>query len=170
MQQAFKEVMAHWASGVTIVTSCQASKPMGMTASSFTSVSLRPPQVLICVSNQAYTHAAIIESGYFAINLLAVEQIDWGLRFAGLQPGVTDQERFQGIDYITAQTGAPILPGVLAWLDCRVRHAFASGDHTIFVGDVVDCGEQGDGLPLLYYNRGWRQLGAAVLETIAKNG
>ncbi|MDZ4720121.1 MAG: flavin reductase family protein, partial [Roseiflexaceae bacterium] len=69
-----------------------------------------------------------------------------------------------------AQTGAPILPGVLAWLDCRVRHAFASGDHTIFVGDVVDCGEQGDGLPLLYYNRSWRHLGAAVLETIAKNG
>lgn len=161
--QAFKAAMARWASGVTIVTTCQSAAPLGMTASSFTSVGLQPPQVLVCVNCEAHTHTAIAASGYFAVNLLAVEQVEWGMRFAGQRPEVTS--RFEGIGYTTARTGAPILPGVLAWLDCRVRHAFNGGDHTIFVGDVEACGAHGDGAPLLYYNRNWRQLEEVALKS-----
>ena len=160
--QAFKDVMARWASGVTIATTRSKASPLGMTVSSFASVSLHPAQVLICVNRNASTYAAIEESGYFAVNLLAVEHLEWGVRFAGLRPEVTD--RFEGIGWLTAQTGAPILPGVLGWLDCRLRHAFASGDHTIFVGEVVASGVYSDGAPLLYYRRNWRQLEAQLLQ------
>jgi flavin reductase (DIM6/NTAB) family NADH-FMN oxidoreductase RutF len=158
--QAFKEVMVRWASGVTIATTRQAATPVGMTVSSFAGVSLQPPQILICVNHKANTHAAIVESGYFAVNLLEVDQLEWGQRFAGLQPAITD--RFQGIGWSTAYTGAPILPGVLGWFDCHLCHAFASGDHTIFVGEVVACEVGGDGVPLLYHRRQWRQLAEPV--------
>jgi flavin reductase (DIM6/NTAB) family NADH-FMN oxidoreductase RutF len=157
---AFKEVMARWASGVTIATTQSKAGtlwvPLGMTVSSFASVSLQPAQILIGVNRKAHMHAAIEESGYFAVNLLTVDHLEWGIRFAGLRPEVAD--RFEGIAWLTAQTGAPILPGVLGWLDCYLRHALASGDHTIFVGEVAACGVSSDCAPLLYYHRNWRQL------------
>src|SRR5262245_45689221 len=93
----FKEVMACWASGVTIATTQAKATPLGMTVSSFAGVSLHPPQILICVNRQATPHAAIEKSGYFAVNLLAVDHLAWGVRFAGLQPEVTD--RFEGITW-----------------------------------------------------------------------
>lgn len=158
--EAFKEVMARWATGVTIATTRQAEAPVGMTVSSFASVSLHPPQILICVNQRANTHGAIVGSGFFAVNLLAADQQALGMRFAGLQPNVGD--RFTDIAFITAETGAPILPGVLGWLDCLLTHAFASGDHTIMVGEVVAC-EMGDAdRPLLYFQRAWHRLGEAI--------
>jgi flavin reductase (DIM6/NTAB) family NADH-FMN oxidoreductase RutF len=108
------------------------------------------------------THDAIAESGCFAVNILAVEHLGWGRRFAGLQPEISD--RFQGISWFTAQTGAPIFPGVLGWLDCQVRQAFACGDHTIFVGEVTACAVRNDGAPLLYHHRNWRQLAEQILQ------
>ena len=154
--QAFREVMAHWATGVTIVTSRLGSAPVGITASSFASLSLQPPQVLICVNKRLNTNEAINQSGFFAINILSVDQEEWGKLFAGMRPEVT--ERFADIDWRTAQTGAPILPEVLGWLDCRLSHAYDGDDHTIFVGEVIASGARNTGLPLLYYNRGWRHL------------
>ncbi len=159
--QAFKEVMAHWASGVTIATTRHDSLPVGMTVSSFASVSLQPPQILICVNRQAHAHNAIKASGYFAVNILSVDHLAWGMRFAGLQPEISD--RFHHIAWFTAQTDAPILPGVLGWLDCYLCHAFASGDHTIFIGEVAACGVHDHNTPLLYYRRNWRQLAESTL-------
>jgi flavin reductase (DIM6/NTAB) family NADH-FMN oxidoreductase RutF len=156
--QAFQRVMACWASGVTIATTQYDETPVGMTVSSFTGVSLHPPQILICVNRQARTHTVIETRGYFAVNLLAVEHLAWGLRFAGLLPAITD--RFQGVAWWTAATGAPILPGVLGWLDCCLRQALPSGDHTIFVGEVVACDVRDNGAPLLYHDRQWRSLGS----------
>ncbi len=77
------------------------------------------------------------------------------MRFAGLVPEHAD--RFADIEFDTATTGCAILPGVLGWLDCTLRHAFDGDDHTIFVGEVVAAGFT-QGLPLLYFNRHWRQL------------
>lgn len=108
--QTFKAVMACWAGGVTIATTHHEAAPVGMTVSSFASLTLQPPQVLICANQQAHTHAAISASGCFAVNMLSAEQQEWGMRFAGLQPEITD--RFAGIEWFTAQSGAPILPGV----------------------------------------------------------
>jgi flavin reductase (DIM6/NTAB) family NADH-FMN oxidoreductase RutF len=120
-----------------------------------TSLSLEPPQILICVARKLYTHAAILESGVFVVNILNVEQVEWGMRFAGMIP--ENGDRFEDIDFDTATTGCAILPGVLGWLDCTVRQAYDGGDHTIFVGEVVAAGFE-NGPPLLYFNRHWRQL------------
>jgi flavin reductase (DIM6/NTAB) family NADH-FMN oxidoreductase RutF len=154
--QAFKAVMARWATGVTVATSRLARAPVGMTVNSFASVSLQPPQVLICVNRRAKTHAAIVESGCFAVNLLAEDQQAWGMRFAGLQPEISD--RFAGLAWFTARTGAPILPGGLGWFDCLLWHTFDSGDHTVFVGEVAASTVGDAESPLLYYNRNWRRL------------
>jgi flavin reductase (DIM6/NTAB) family NADH-FMN oxidoreductase RutF len=159
--QSFKEFMAHWASGVTVVTTHQAGIPIGMTVSSFSGVSLQPPQVLICVNHRVQAHAIIGESRCFAVNLLGVHHLEWGMRFAGMRPDIAD--RFQEIEWFTAQTGAPILPGVLGWLDCRLQHAIAAGDHTVFMGKVVGSNVCKSGVPLLYYARTWRQLAEQAL-------
>lgn len=154
--QVFKETMAHWASGVTVVTAQVEGKPIGITASSLSSVSVNPPQVLICVGNTLYTHHAIQESGAFAVNILASNQLEWGMRFAGMLP--EGEGRFHDIEYTVGATGSPLLPGVLGWLDCRLRHAYDAGDHTIFVGEVVGGGVGEGEAPLLYFDRAWRQL------------
>ena len=156
--QVFKDTLAQWASGVTIVTSLDGTQRIGITVSSFSSVSLEPPRILICVGKQLYTNSLIERSGIFAVNILSAGQQELGMRFAGLIPEIED--RFAGIDCFTAVTGSPILPGVLAWLDCRVAHAYDGGDHTIFVGEVAAAEAQPPGDPLLYYNRQWRRLGA----------
>jgi flavin reductase (DIM6/NTAB) family NADH-FMN oxidoreductase RutF len=158
--QIFRETLAQWASGVTIVTSIHNGQRVGITASSFSSVSLEPPRVLICVAKRLHTHKVILESQVFAVNILATTQQDWGMRFAGLLPEAAD--RFAGIDFFTAKTGCPLLPDVLGWLDCRLAAAHDGGDHTIFVGDVVAADAAGAGSPVLYYKRQWREL--AVIE------
>jgi flavin reductase (DIM6/NTAB) family NADH-FMN oxidoreductase RutF len=159
--QEFKNALAHWASGVTIVTTLAEGKPVGITASSLTSVSVEPPQILICVGRRLFTHGAIGASGIFAVNILSVAQEGWGKRFAGLLPEMGD--RFVGIDWTTAQTGCPILPNVLGWLDCRLRHTYDGEDHSIFVGEVVAAGYK-RGAPLLYFNRSWRKLAEEEIE------
>ncbi|HML20699.1 MAG TPA: flavin reductase family protein [Aggregatilinea sp.] len=152
--EQYKDIMAQWASGVTVVTTTCGSEVHGLTVSSFTSVSLTPPLVLVSIGNELETRTCLEQSGVFAVNLLGTDRIEWGLRFAGMIPGVTD--RFAGINWRTAVTGSPILPGVLGWLDCEIRYAYPGGDHTIFVGEVLH-GEalRAPGEPLLYYHRQW---------------
>lgn len=159
--QTFRETMAHWASGVTVVTTILEGQPTGITVSSFASLSLTPPQILVCINKKLHTHQAIQASQIFAVNLLGVEHQEWGMRFAGMFPEIED--RFQDIDYQTAVTGAPILPGVLGWLDCEVHEAYDGADHTIFVGEVLAAEARREGAPILYYHRQWRQLDERVL-------
>jgi flavin reductase (DIM6/NTAB) family NADH-FMN oxidoreductase RutF len=156
----FKNVLAHWASGVTIVTTIADGKPVGITASSLTSLSLSPPQVLICVARKLYTHSAIVQAGAYAVNILGVEHLEWGMRFAGMRP---ERDRFADIAWTTAHTGSPILPGVIGWLDCKLRHAYDGDDHSIFVGEVLAADYREDMQPLLYFNRNWRELAEAPL-------
>ena len=159
--QLFRQTMAHWASGVTVVTTVADGVRSGITASSFASLSLQPPQILICANKKLYTHTAIETSGAFAVNILGVEHLEWGMRFAGMRPELAD--RFEGIASHTAVTGAPILSGALGWLDCTLRHAYDGGDHTIFIGEVVATAANSTDAPLLYYNRNWRQLAEGAL-------
>lgn len=158
--QGFKNALSNWASGVTVVTTHVDNRPVGITASSLTSVSLDPPQILICVARKLFTHQAIVQSGVFAVNILGARHLDWGMRFAGMLPELED--RFAGIDTHTAATGSPILPDVMAWLDCRLTHSFDGGDHTIFVGEVLAAGAGNESEPLLYFKRNWRQLSEHV--------
>jgi flavin reductase (DIM6/NTAB) family NADH-FMN oxidoreductase RutF len=149
----FKDTLAQFVSGVTIVTTQHDSTLNGATVSSFTSVSLDPPLILICLQKQIATHDAILASGQFAVNILNERQIDPAMIFAGMQPDITD--RFDGQPTITAATGSPILADSLGWLDCRVWQSFDGGDHTIIVGEVLAAGTAESASPLLYHNRQW---------------
>lgn len=154
--QQYKQILAQWASGVTVVTTLNEGKWKGTTASSFSSVSLTPPLILICIDRKLLTHQLLEKSGVFAINILNEEQIELGKLFAGMYPDVED--RFVGLDCFTAETGCPIMPSAIAWLDCRIRNMYDGGDHTIFVGEVLAGGTQNTSQPLLYHNRRWGQF------------
>lgn len=161
----FRDVMAQWPSGVTVVTTLAADgSAHGMTASSFSSVSLDPPLVSICLSRSLYSHGLVETSGVFGISVLAKDQADVGRRFAGMEAGVTD--RFAGEPWSTASTGVPLLDSALGWFDCRVVHAYPGGDHTIFVGEVLAGRAAGKSAPLLFHSRGWGQF-ADVLPDVA---
>jgi flavin reductase (DIM6/NTAB) family NADH-FMN oxidoreductase RutF len=152
----FRATLAQWASGVAVATSVLDGQRVGITVSSFSSLSMEPPRILICIAKRLYTHQVISNSGVFAVNILAANQMDWGMLFAGRLP--EQEDRFAGIETFTAETGAPLLPDVLGWLDCRVSALHDGGDHSIMVGDVVATSAQQAGEPLLYYHRNWRQL------------
>jgi len=153
-EQMFKQVMAQWASGVSVVTTVSDTGWTGITVSSFNSVSLRPPLVSICIATNLYTHDVIQQAGVFAVNVLSEGQIEVGKRFAGMYPDVED--RFADMKIQTAETGCPILPDVMGWVDCRLWQEYPGGDHTIFVGEVVSGGIHAEAQePLLYFNRKW---------------
>ena len=154
--QMFKDVLSYFATGVTIVTTRNGDKHHGLTVSSFCSVSLDPPLVLVCISKSASSHDIIANSKIFAINILSAEQEALSRRFA--DPDLQSYERFEGIPFSLGHTGAAILPDILGYLDCEVYAAYEGGDHTIFVGRVVDCATGSASRPLVYYRRGYRHL------------
>jgi flavin reductase (DIM6/NTAB) family NADH-FMN oxidoreductase RutF len=145
----FRAVMGRFATGVTVVTTCKGTERHGITVNAFTSVSLDPPLVLICIDRTSHVHDILIESGVFAVNILAEEQQHLSDCFAG-----HSEYRFRdfcGATFHTATTGAPVLDGTLGYVDCRVVDVFPGGDHSIIVGRVetLDTGASDD--PLLYY-------------------
>jgi flavin reductase (DIM6/NTAB) family NADH-FMN oxidoreductase RutF len=154
--ETFKQAMSQFAAGVTVITTVHQDKPIGITATAFTSVSADPPLILINLSKKLFTHQVVSEGGFFAVNILKSTQKELGMRFAGMIPGIED--RFAGLEVETAVTGAPILSHALAWVDCRTWATYDGGDHTIFVGEVVAAGATAEGSPLVYSNRQWQQL------------
>lgn len=148
----FRQVMGHFASGVTVVTTAHDGHLYGMTVSSFASVSLKPPLVLICVDSLLSTHTAITDSGQFAVNILEQSQEHLSRRFA-----THENDKFTGVAWRSSRNGLPLIEGVLAVIECKLQDIFPGGDHTIFVGEVIDA-EVGYGAPLLYYRRGYHEL------------
>lgn len=148
----FKEALSHFASGVTVVTTEHEEKPYGMTVASFASLSLHPPLVLICVAKAVKTHAALLASGVFGVSILASTQADLSNRFAS-----KIDDKFEGVSVRRGSLGVPLLEGAICTLECKVHEQFASGDHTIFVGEVLDA-QVGDGKPLAYYRSGYREI------------
>jgi flavin reductase (DIM6/NTAB) family NADH-FMN oxidoreductase RutF len=155
--KALRLVMRTWATGVTVVaTECDGVRH-GMTVSSFTSVSLDPPLVLVSLERATQTHRLLEQSGYFSVTVLSEEQQAVSGRFAGRQPD--GEERFAGLETFTLVSGAPFIGGGLAYFDCRVVSTYLAGTHTVFIGAVlaVQSGDQ-TGAPLLYHDRDYRQL------------
>lgn len=145
-EEHFRTVMGRFATGVTVVTTRDAGGvPLGLTVSAFTSVSLDPLQILICVHREAGPHDPLLERGTFAVNVLSADQGPLAIRFA---TGPT-RERFQGIDFRDSPLGDPLLSG-LAWLACRVRQVWAGGDHSVILGEVEAC-EAREGQPLIWF-------------------
>jgi flavin reductase (DIM6/NTAB) family NADH-FMN oxidoreductase RutF len=154
---AFRKVLGQFASGVTVVTTTHDNTFFGMTASSFTSVSLDPPLVLFCADKRARSGTMVSPAGIFAVSILDENQRELSDLFAGKG---TDEERSEKLAHIgqTAVTGAPILNEALAWLDCHVDRVIDAGDHIIYVGLVVASGVRGEGRPLLYWHGNYRRL------------
>ena len=149
---SFKDAAKRFASGVTVVTVSTGDVPHGMTASAFSSVSLDPPTVSVCLEKTSQTRAMVSEAGTFVVNVLSSKQSHIARAFA--LPGMksfTEHVHREGID------GAPVLDGVIAWFECKVSTILDGGDHDVFLGDVIACGA-GPGDPLLYYDRDYRSL------------
>ena len=149
----FRNVLSNFASGVTIVTTCDAdARPTGLTASAFTSVSLEPPLILICVDHKSQSYPALLERGCFAINFLTTAQEQASRRFAS-----TRLDKFDGVKFEISDLGLPILPEALASLECTTVNTHVEGDHTIFVGRV-ERARVATGDPLLYFRGKYGRL------------
>lgn len=149
----FRAALGRFASGVTVVTTIgEDNKPVGITVSAFASVSLDPPLVLACVDKRASVHDCLCEGKHFAVNILAEDQEHLSRLFAS-----KDQDRFTQAAYHTGITGAPLLDGAVAVLECRVVHAYPGGDHTIIVGEV-ESASIADHKPLAYHRGGYARL------------
>lgn len=152
----FRHTLARFAAGVTVVTTCYEDKFYGITVSSFCSVSLDPFLVLISIEKTAQSHEIIHKSQIFAVNILTAQQQYLSERFA--KKDLSGNNRFADIAFHTADTGAPLFDESLARLDCRVVAEYEGGDHTLFVGEVLnldytdEVGVDGEeAQPLLYF-------------------
>lgn len=129
---ALRQAFGTFVTGVTVITTHDANgNPRGMTANSFTSVSLNPPLLLVCVGKSAASHDAFAASEYFAVNLLHEAQVDVSGTFASKSP-----DKFHTVNHDTVHTGAPILTDSLTWFDCTVDQRIDAGDHLVLIGQV----------------------------------
>ncbi len=154
--ESLRNAMRQWATGVAVVTATHNGITHGMTVSSFTSVSLTPPQVLISLAQDTRTHALVKESRHFGVTLLAQGQQDISDRFAGRI--ADEQDRMAGLETFSLESGVPLLQDGIAHFDCRVIATFTSGTHTLFIGGVLAAQGNEDGSPLLYYNRKYHAI------------
>jgi len=152
-QTQFRSALRHFAAGVTVVTTRDGDgRPSGLTANAFTSVSLDPPLVLVCVDREAAAHSAFEQHGWFAVNVLAKGQELLSRQFAA-----SGSDKFAGVAFREGQAGLPLLDGVLAALECRIVDRYTAGDHTIFVGQVEGA-SLGGGSPLVYFQGAYHHL------------
>jgi flavin reductase (DIM6/NTAB) family NADH-FMN oxidoreductase RutF len=149
----FRRVLGHFATGVTILTTCDSdARATGLTASAFSSVSLDPPLVLICVDHKSQSYPALKERGCFAVNILSVDQQAISRRCASSR-----LDKFDGVPHTISDLGLPLIEGAIAHLECTTVSTHVEGDHTIFVGRV-ERARVGTGEPLLYFRGQYQQL------------
>ncbi|MFJ9410425.1 flavin reductase family protein [Streptomyces sp. NPDC101393] len=156
---AFRSVLGHFASGVTIITAPGEAGPAGFACQSFASLSLDPPLVTFMVARTSTTWPRIAAAGVFCVNILGADQRELCLGFA-----VSGGDKFAGVDRTAAPaTGSPRLAGVPAWIDCTIQAVHTGGDHLIVVGRVealgTDTTDAGSG-PLLFHRGAFGRLGA----------
>lgn len=146
----FRQVLGRFATGVTVVTGLADGEPVGLAVNAFTSVSLEPALVAFCVAETSRTWPRLRAAGAFCVNVLADDQEAICRAFAGHPP-----DRFRGVGWRPGPSGAPILAGALAWIDCTVDAEHGAGDHRIVVGRVSELDVGDDGGPLVFYRGGY---------------
>ncbi len=143
----FRQALSQFATGVTVITTrIEDGSFLGLTASSFNSVSLSPPLVLWSLAQSAKSLPVFSGNTHYVINVLAADQVELAERFARRLPN-----RFEGVDYELSHYGMPILKGAVAWFECHNRSRYPEGDHVIFVGEVERCAVQAKAA-LLFHN------------------
>jgi flavin reductase ActVB len=155
-ERRFRETLARWPSGVTVVTARDGGEPVGMTAASFSSLSLDPPLVLVCVARDANSHDGLVNAPGFAVHILGSSQDEVSRQFA--EPGPL---KFDDYPDQPGPFDAPLLPFGVALLVCAHHSALDGGDHTILVGRVVHTDLAGTD-PLVYCNRGYWRISATT--------
>ena len=146
---SLRSAMASFPTGVTVVAArANGGDPVGLTVNSFTSVSLDPPLVLVCLGHSSGSHDPIIAAGGFAVSVLSAGQADVAHRFA-TRPS---EGRFEEVEWTESPSGHPVISGASAWLDCSIHQVIPAGDHSILLGLTEACG-WGDE-PALVFHRG----------------
>lgn len=149
----FRATLGRFASGITVVTARDAEgRDVGMTVSAFSSLSLTPPLILVCIDHAASVGPVLQHCETFAVNILGEDQEPISRRFAE-----KDVDRFQGVGVTRGLHGIALLDGAIAHLECRVQSRYREGDHTILIGAVEEAAVH-EGHPLLYFRGGYRRL------------
>ncbi len=151
----FRDVLGRFCTGVTVVTSMSGGEPVGMTCQSFSSVSLSPPLVLFCPARTSRAWPLIQRAGFFCVNLLSREQEHLSNGFA-----TKGADKFAGVGWSPAKTGAPLLDGVLGHVDCTIQAVHEAGDHYIVIGKVQDLGFGDADDPLLFFKGSYGHFGS----------
>ncbi len=146
----FRQVLGHFPTGVTVITAAPDSGPVGLAVGSFASVSLDPPLVAFFPDRGSSSWPKIEAAGAFCVNILAADQEDVCRRFASKA-----DDKFSGLGWKPAGSGAPLLDGVLAWIDCDIHSVVPAGDHFCVMGRVRDLDVGDDGAPLLFFRGGY---------------
>lgn len=158
-RRRLRDLMARFATGVSVVAARHGPLLAGMTANAVASISIDPPLMMASIARKAETHGAIIGSHAFAISVLADDQQALADCFA--QPTTARKlTRFCDAAWHEAETGSPILEGAIAYFDCRLTARHDGGDHTVFLGEIVAAGFREDARPLLWYGSRYHHLGA----------
>lgn len=140
--------------GVTVVTCSYNNKIFGFTASSFTSVSLSPPLVSFCIDQAASSASSFTAGGYFAVSILAENQVNFSMHFAKF-----DADKFANIPYtIGKYAHSPLITGAISYIECKKFAQYKAGDHIIVVGEVINAEVNNDSRPLVYYSRQYTSI------------
>ncbi|MDH6124902.1 flavin reductase family protein [Kitasatospora sp. GP82] len=157
-RSALRDAMARFGTGITVLTT-GGENTHGMTANAFSSVSLEPPMVLCCVARTAEMHEAIVSSRCFAVNVLGGRQERLARHFADRRRP-RGPAQFEGVDWWPGKhTGAPLFADSLAWLECRLVEVHDGGDHSIFLGEVLEADWSSDTEALLFLGGSFHQVG-----------
>jgi flavin reductase (DIM6/NTAB) family NADH-FMN oxidoreductase RutF len=160
-QEQFRKAMGSFATGVTVITVDFEGEVQGMTANAFTSVSLDPLLVLVCVDHKAKTHAQLHTRKRFGVNVLSEGQRAISEYYALAERTHDRAEQEAGARFDRTQHGTPVLRGALAYLECRLHSVQDAGDHTIFIAEVEDMVVK-EGDPLLYFQVEYRKIGSKL--------
>ena len=144
----FREALGHYASGITVITSCIDGEPVGFTCQSFYSVSMSPPLVSFSVMSSSASYPKIRQAGRFAVNILSGEQVRISNQFAR-----KGEDKWHGVEWQESPLGNPVIAGSLHWLDCDIHAEHTAGDHLIVIGEVkaLNLQETPATQPLLYF-------------------
>ncbi|MFQ1004095.1 flavin reductase family protein [Modestobacter sp. SSW1-42] len=148
--RAMRDVLGHFASGVTVVTAVGADGPVGFTCQSFSSLSLDPPLVAFAPARTSTTWPRLREAGRFCVNVLSEDQRALSGQFAR-----SGTDKFAGVGWAPSAHGSPVLDGVVAWIDGELWAEYEGGDHTIVVARVLDLGADASRTPLLFHRGGY---------------
>ncbi|MET9078877.1 flavin reductase family protein [Streptomyces sp. NPDC004232] len=152
-QESFRDVLGNFCSGMTVITSTSGRRPVGFTCQAFSSLSLQPPQVILCPSRSSTTWPLIRSAGMFCVNILAEDQA--GLSRAFSRSG---GDKFAGVRWANSPNGSPILCGAAAWLDCQVHAEYPGGDHTVVRADVCGLAAATGKRPLVYHRGRYKRI------------